>query len=209
MTLLSSKKYRGFNLIEAAIVLGVAGLVVAGIWVAAAAISERREINNTKQFILYAQGLALKYRQNYPLPSTSLNFRAILPTNEVLPGNFRLYQYAPTSYRTLSETNKVYMQSGIHNVYSQDGYNVGGSFNWVANFVQDGRITSYVYLPRPGVCMELLSWVIGHAAIHPVLLGYADISSPSTLSYWDARTGAAPPPLAICNTVVSLDVFIW
>ena len=52
MTALCSKKRRGFNLIEAAIVLAVVGLVVAGVWVAAAAISEKREINNVKDFIL-------------------------------------------------------------------------------------------------------------------------------------------------------------
>lgn len=38
---------RGFNLIEAAIVLGVVGLVIGGIWVAAAAVSENMKVNDT------------------------------------------------------------------------------------------------------------------------------------------------------------------
>ena len=43
-----SRKYAlGFNLIEAAIVLGVIGLIIGGIWVAAAAINERMKVNET------------------------------------------------------------------------------------------------------------------------------------------------------------------
>lgn len=36
---------RGFNLIEAAIVLGIIGLVIGGIWIAATAVSERQKIS--------------------------------------------------------------------------------------------------------------------------------------------------------------------
>lgn len=39
-------KRRGFNLIESAIVLGVVGLVVGGIWSAASAVLERQKIND-------------------------------------------------------------------------------------------------------------------------------------------------------------------
>jgi len=38
---------RGFNLVEAAIVLGVVGLVIGGIWVAASTVSENHKINQT------------------------------------------------------------------------------------------------------------------------------------------------------------------
>jgi len=37
----------GFNLIEAAIVLGVVGLIIGGIWVAASAVSESKRISDT------------------------------------------------------------------------------------------------------------------------------------------------------------------
>ena len=44
----ASRKYAlGFNLIEAAIVLGVIGLIIGGIWVAAAAINENLKVNRT------------------------------------------------------------------------------------------------------------------------------------------------------------------
>ena len=39
-------KKSGFSLVEAAIVLGVVGLVIGGIWVAAARITEARQIND-------------------------------------------------------------------------------------------------------------------------------------------------------------------
>jgi hypothetical protein len=41
------KKHRGFNLIEAAIVLGVVGIVIGGIWVAAATVMEEWKVNRT------------------------------------------------------------------------------------------------------------------------------------------------------------------
>ncbi len=209
MTGLCSKKRRGFNLIEAAIVLGVVGLVVAGIWVAAAAISERREINNVKDFVLYGQGEMLKYSQNYPI-TTSLSVRNIAPAN--MPGNFKLSYYSSTVSLPVSDNHKIYGDVAYHKQRTQDGYIVDGSFNWYLYFLQDATIvpsSSWTYVPRPGVCAGLLSWAIAQAETSPVLLGYADVSSPSTKLYWDARTGAAPPTLLICNTVVKLDVFIW
>jgi hypothetical protein len=42
-------KRRGFNLIDAAIVLALVGLVVGGIWVAAAHFSEEYKVNKTVQ----------------------------------------------------------------------------------------------------------------------------------------------------------------
>ena len=43
----AAHKKRGFNLIESAIVLGVVGLVIGGIWVAAATINENYKVNKT------------------------------------------------------------------------------------------------------------------------------------------------------------------
>lgn len=43
---------KGFNLIESAIVLAVVGLVIGGIWVAAAAVSENMKISRTESAIL-------------------------------------------------------------------------------------------------------------------------------------------------------------
>lgn len=43
---------KGFNLIEAAIVLGVVGLVIGGIWIAASSVMERQKLNNTTTAML-------------------------------------------------------------------------------------------------------------------------------------------------------------
>ena len=49
---LHPKSRKGFNLIEAAIVLGVVGLVIGGIWVAAAAVMQNYRVNQTSSAIL-------------------------------------------------------------------------------------------------------------------------------------------------------------
>ncbi len=43
---------RGFNLVEAAVVLGIIGLVIGGIWVAASSITQNMRINETAMGIL-------------------------------------------------------------------------------------------------------------------------------------------------------------
>lgn len=209
MTGLCSKKRRGFNLIEAAIVLGVVGLVVAGIWAAAVTISEKREINNVKDFVLYSQGLAVKYSQNYPITS-SLSLRRIMPNDTVLPGGFKIYYYSPASFQPISENHKLYASAGVITIQTQGGHVVNGSFNWWIGFLQDATVLPWTFVPRPGVCAALLSWVLGYAANQPVLFGYNNIDNAIVNQiYWDSRSGAAPPTLDICQTAVYLDVFLF
>lgn len=45
---------RGFNLIEAAIVLGVVGLVIGGIWIAAAAVNDQLKVSKAASGLVYA-----------------------------------------------------------------------------------------------------------------------------------------------------------
>lgn len=47
------KSARGFNLIEAAIVLGVTGLVIGGVWMAAAAVTEHRRVSSSIAEVLH------------------------------------------------------------------------------------------------------------------------------------------------------------
>lgn len=47
-------KRRGFNLVEAAIVLGVVGLVIGGLWVAASSVMFNRKLSATQAGILYS-----------------------------------------------------------------------------------------------------------------------------------------------------------
>lgn len=62
MRSLRQNKESGFNLIEAAIVLGIVGLVVAGIWAAAAAAYENmRQQAASKNLLAYAQAIKNYY----------------------------------------------------------------------------------------------------------------------------------------------------
>ncbi len=209
MTELCSKKRRGFNLIEAAIVLGVVGLVVAGIWVAAAALSEKLEVKNVKDFVLYSQGLALKYSQNYPI-TTYLSLRKVMPENMVLPGGFMLYYYSPTNGYPMSANDKVVVYPWYYNVYSQSGHNVDGTTSSSIRFLEDARAVPWVYTPRPGVCAGLLSWMIGLGTSKHVLVGYSDIDdSPTNETYWDSQSGSAPPTISTCKTLIFMEIFIY
>lgn len=51
---MTSNRQKGFNLIEAVIVLGVVGLVVGGIWVAAAAVKEKLRQGETTKIVVSA-----------------------------------------------------------------------------------------------------------------------------------------------------------
>jgi len=49
----AARRKRGFNLIESAIVLGVVGLVIGGVWVAAAATKESMKVTDTINGVLF------------------------------------------------------------------------------------------------------------------------------------------------------------
>lgn len=57
------RSFRGFSLIEAAIVLGVVGLVIGGIWTAASAISVKQRVNDFLQVHSAALDLAQRLRR--------------------------------------------------------------------------------------------------------------------------------------------------
>lgn len=82
-----AKTRRGFNLVEAAIVLGVIGLVIGGIWVAAAAVqSNLRKSDASKGLIQIVQNVRnLYYGQT---PSATGNITSQLINANAIPGNF-------------------------------------------------------------------------------------------------------------------------
>lgn len=64
---------KGFNLIEAAIVLGVVGLVIGGIWVAAAAVSENHKIKQATSGVLsIVENIRRLFHGNWPDVQTQL-----------------------------------------------------------------------------------------------------------------------------------------
>lgn len=56
------KRRRGFSLIEAAIVLGIVGLVIGGIWVATAAVKNRMAIRNALDLVFFLQEKSMAFR---------------------------------------------------------------------------------------------------------------------------------------------------
>ena len=62
---------RGFSLIEAAIVLGVVGLVIGGIWIAASAVSDHSKVNSTLSGVVKACDKAASLFVRRMLPSGS------------------------------------------------------------------------------------------------------------------------------------------
>ncbi len=62
-----SRYRRGFNLVEAAIVLGVVGLVIGGIWTAAASISESRKQNRLMEQISFVSEQLRSSYKNMPI----------------------------------------------------------------------------------------------------------------------------------------------
>lgn len=67
----------GFNLIEAAIVLGVVGLVIGGIWVAAAAVMEsNRQSQTLKDILTITENLRRRF-------SSPVGFRCVTGTGTV------------------------------------------------------------------------------------------------------------------------------
>lgn len=125
-----SKARRGFNLVEAAIVLGVVGLVIGGIWVAAAAVqSNLRKSDASKGLIQIVQNVRnLYYGQS---PSATANITTQLINANAIPGNF------------INGTNAVNPWNGAITVT-------------IAGASTDQIDVLYASVPRDG-CIELTS----------------------------------------------------
>lgn len=88
----AARKKRGFNLIEAAVVLLVVGLVIGGIWYAAASVQQSQRINNTAAGIIQiAQGARRLFSHNdYPIvASTNVDVSATAAAGGLLPSDFK------------------------------------------------------------------------------------------------------------------------
>lgn len=76
------KSRYGFNLVEAAIVLGVIGLVIGGIWTAAASVERNRKLNQSIQIISMSYSNLAVVLKNMPLGAMQINgqlLRTVVP----------------------------------------------------------------------------------------------------------------------------------
>ena len=89
------RKKRGFSLIESAIVLGVVGLVIGGIWVAASAVNENwKATKHAQEIVLITnRAMALLKGQSYSLavwttPITELLAAGVFPEDMPVIGGY-------------------------------------------------------------------------------------------------------------------------
>lgn len=86
-TALSPRSRSGFNLVEAAIVLGVIGLVIGGIWVAASAVqSNIRKTDGSRALIQIVQNVRIMFEGQTPAATGSINTEVIRAN--AVPGDF-------------------------------------------------------------------------------------------------------------------------
>lgn len=67
-TRVNQRGQQGFNLIEAAVILGIVGLVVGGIWIAAAAVKENRNISIAEDGVLQIDNAVYSLFHDLPWP---------------------------------------------------------------------------------------------------------------------------------------------
>lgn len=123
-------KRRGFNLVEAAIVLGVVGLVIGGIWVAAAQLTARRNISNTMEAVLQTVQNVRKLYNGLPIANANITLSMIRAGA------------IPTNFVNTSTTTKNPWNGGLYVGLSTSG-------NGIISITLDG-------LPR-APCLELFS----------------------------------------------------
>lgn len=115
---------RGFSLIEAAIVLGIVGLVIGGIWVAASAVQTKHRITGVIETLARAQEQAQALVKTVPA-AAEVELNPILSLN-ALPGGFAPVVWSGTTWlssgsqhyyftiNTLTDAGRgVYLYTGI------------------------------------------------------------------------------------------------
>jgi type II secretory pathway pseudopilin PulG len=95
---IATPRKKGFSLIETAVILAVLGLVIGGIWVAAAAVNETIKVNRSVEFVLTvatnlqtkwkgATFSALELSSNYPITSCVAD-GGLIPSDFDWPGGY-------------------------------------------------------------------------------------------------------------------------
>jgi len=79
---------RGFNLVEAAIVLGIVGLVIGGIWVAASSIASNMKSNDAQLMFNSIVNSVYTMYGGMPTPSTNTSLDAALAAAKSVPETF-------------------------------------------------------------------------------------------------------------------------
>jgi len=113
------RTHSGFNLVEAAIVLGVVGLVIGGIWVAASTLRQNMLVNQTASAIQTIVSEANKIYTNMPRPAAATNLTPLMIQSGAIPSDLVMGTTAKTpwgtslavQYRVLPNKLQVYLQN--------------------------------------------------------------------------------------------------
>lgn len=183
------KSRPGFSLVEAAIVLGVIGLVIGGIWVTASALYRRHQVN---QFVQLATLSLKKFDELYkdmPIISTE-------PTRDLGAVMQKIGLVPP---ELLRGTSLVTPWGGTIAI-SIDHYS---DINW--------RFLFYIYAPLPtGVCINILREMSKIADRRPLTVSNNQfmIDPPGTFWYLNSTTVEAQGN-AYCNSSLVRILFIF
>lgn len=148
------RKRRGFNLIEAAIVLGVVGLVIGGIWVASAAMYESYKVNKTVEGILtIARNVQelISYRDAerlghlYPLSLAARKSSAI-PEDWIKNDNIKSPLGGAVSLRNLTDFNYARFNISLSEVTKSECISLVVRISSISEKRNNTRITSLLRL---------------------------------------------------------------
>jgi hypothetical protein len=175
---------RGFNLIEAAIVLGVIGLVVGGIWIAAASVKERLDINNFARQILTIssnwkqlyRGVPQQVGANTTI-TTALIDAGVIPRDMVVNGAAR----APWG----GTVGTILQDGDIGNCPGNNRLNV--RFNYTTPAQCIGMVRSVIR--QAGAAVEQRIYQVSQIWLMPANIGHS-VTTPNLAYNW-AQTNCA------------------
>lgn len=158
---LHRNKKRGFSLIEAAIVLGVVGVVIGGIWAAASRINESRRANAA---VILMNSVISVYRQHAPVLRMDPDYTDMTPVfaGIPLPEGFT-YDTAklgmPIVYGQGVVMYMIYVENNDRGMYA--------SF-WLSDDFATSR-------PQPRTCLELTKTLLQQSSSVSVSGGTTDL----------------------------------
>lgn len=186
---------RGFNLIEAAIVLGVVGLVIGGLWVAAAKVRENMFVSDIKTFILWTQEEGSKFAHSGD--GVSFILAPVISGNPA-PGGF-LYDYSADPgdegvwinghvFAWVSVNYDAPLWWGLPNsIYTSIGF-LDNTTNWNS-------------MPQPAVCTQLFAWMLSLRSSQRAVVQWYMGGTEETLNYDDP----APDMATIATKCQTID----
>lgn len=187
----------GFSLIEAAIILAIVGLVIGGIWVAARAVNENFQVNNTEQALiqLLDNGRKLFVIQSYSSGSGFLDAASL----GILPQEFLVSSGAlPASATGMGPVAGRHAWGGAVLVYYvTPDIATGFQANGIFSFMFDS-------LPQ-SVCIKLVTRISSTMKNGIVAIGDQGYYSNTNLT----TTFPILPDTPICNNTLNNITFIF